>query len=219
MKNMIEYIQRKLSVKLSLGVVVFAAVIFLAALGFLFMQSREAVRQEAINRATQILDNTSLHVTGILNRAEVSAKMTEWLVMRHPDVPDSMFVYSEGVLLNNPEYFNCSIAFEPYYFKKYGRYFSAYAKRQGDSIRTTQGGSDSYQYFYMDWYLMPQLLDRPCWTEPYMDLDVMTNTKEMVTSYCRPLKNAEGRMVGVIKTGLSLNWLSHTISAVKPYPN
>ncbi len=219
MKNIIEYIQRKLSVKLSLGVVVFAAVIFLAALGFLFMQSREAVRQEAINRATQILDNTSLHVTGILNRAEVSAKMTEWLVMRHPDVPDSMFVYSEGVLLNNPEYFNCSIAFEPYYFKKYGRYFSAYAKRQGDSIRTTQGGSDSYQYFYMDWYLMPQLLDRPCWTEPYMDLDVMTNTKEMVTSYCRPLKNAEGRMVGVINTGLSLNWLSHTISAVKPYPN
>ena len=219
MNKIINYIQRKLSVKLSLWVVVFAAVIFLAALGFMFMQSRKAVRQEAINRATQILDNTALHVTGILNRAEVSAKMTEWLVMRHPDKPDSMFVYSEGMLLNNPEYFNCSIAFEPYYFEKYGRYFSAYAKRQGDSIRTTQGGSDSYQYFYMDWYLMPQLLDRPCWTEPYMDLDVMTDTKEMVTSYCRPLKDAEGRMVGVINTGLSLNWLSHKISAVKPYPN
>ena len=219
MNKIINYIQRKLSVKLSLWVVVFAAVIFLAALGFMFMQSRKAVRQEAINRATQILDNTALHVTGILNRAEVSAKMTEWLVMRHPDKPDSMFVYSEGMLLNNPEYFNCSIAFEPYYFEKYGRYFSAYAKRQGDSIRTTQGGSDSYQYFYMDWYLMPQLLDRPCWTEPYMDLDVMTDTKEMVTSYCRPLKDAEGRIVGVINTGLSLNWLSHKISAVKPYPN
>jgi sigma-B regulation protein RsbU (phosphoserine phosphatase) len=206
-------------VKVSLWVVIFAAVIFLAALGFLFMQSREAVRREAINRATQILDNTALHVTGILNRAEVAAKMTEWLVMRHPDKPDSMFVYSEGMLQNNPEYFNCSIAFEPYYFKKYGRYFSAYARRNGDSIRTIQGGSDAYQYFFMDWYLMPQLLDRPCWTEPYMDLDVMTDTKEMVTSYCQPIKDKEGKMVGVINTGLSLNWLSQTISAVKPYPN
>ena len=205
--------------KVSLWVVIFAAVIFLAALGFLFMQSREAVRREAINRATQILDNTALHVTGILNRAEVAAKMTEWLVMRHPDKPDSMFVYSEGMLQNNPEYFNCSIAFEPYYFKKYGRYFSAYARRNGDSIRTIQGGSDAYQYFFMDWYLMPQLLDRPCWTEPYMDLDVMTDTKEMVTSYCQPIKDKEGKMVGVINTGLSLNWLSQTISAVKPYPN
>ena len=219
MKEIVDYIQRKLSVKVSLWVVIFAAVIFLAALGFLFMQSREAVRQEAINRATQILDNTALHVTGILNRAEVSANMTEWLVMRHPDQPDSMFVYSEGMLENNPEYFNCSIAFEPYYFQKYGRYFSAYAKRNGDSIRTIQGGSDAYQYFFMDWYLMPQLLDRPCWTEPYMDLDVMTDTKEMVTSYCQPIKDKEGKMIGVINTGLSLNWLSQTISAVKPYPN
>ena len=219
MKKIIDYIQRKLSVKVSLWVVIFAAVIFLAALGFLFMKSREAVRQEAINRATQILDNTALHVTGILNRAEVSARMTEWLVMRHPDKPDSMFVYSEGMLENNPEYFNCSIAFEPYYFQKYGRYFSAYAKRSGDSIRTIQGGSDAYQYFFMDWYLMPQLLDRPCWTEPYMDLDVMTDTKEMVTSYCQPIKDKRGKMIGVINTGLSLNWLSQTISAVKPYPN
>ena len=218
MKKIIDYVQRKLSVKVSLWVVIFAAVIFLAALGFLFMQSREAVRQEAINRATQILDNTALHVTGILNRAEVSARMTEWLVMRHPDKPDSMFVYSEGMLENNPEYFNCSIAFEPYYFQKYGRYFSAYAKRSGDSIRTIQGGSDAYQYFFMDWYLMPQLLDRPCWTEPYMDLDVMTDTKE-VTSYCQPIKDKRGKMIGVINTGLSLNWLSQTISAVKPYPN
>ena len=213
------YIQRKLSVKVSLWVVIFAAVIFLAALGFLFMQSREAVRQEAINRATQILDNTALHVTGILNRVEVAANMTEWLVMRHPDSPDSMFVYSEGMLVNNPEYYNCSIAFEPYYFKKYGRYFSAYAKRSGDSIRTIQGGSDAYQYFFMDWYLMPQLLDCPSWTEPYMDVDVMTDTKEMVTSYCQPIKDNAGRMVGVINTGLSLSWLSQTISAVKPYPN
>ena len=219
MNKIIAYIRRKLSVRVSLWVVFFAAVIFNVALGFLFYQSREAVRQEAISRATTILDKTSLRVEGILNRVEVASNMTKWLVQRHPDKADSMFVYSRGMLLNNPDFYNCSIAFEPYYFKEKGRYFSAYTKHIGDSLRTIQGGSDHYQYFFTDWYLMSQLLGKPCWTEPYMDLDVTTNTSEMVTSYCQTIKNSEGQVIGVINTSLSITWLSQTISAVKPYPN
>ena len=244
MKGILAYIRRKLSVRVSLWVVMFAAIIFIAALSFLFYQSREAVRQEAISRATQILNNTSLRVEGILNRVEVASDMTAWLVRRHPDEADSMFVYSRAMLQNNPDFYNCSVAFEPYFFEEQGRYFSAYSKHDGDSIRTIQGGSDSYQYFFMDWYLMPILLDKPCWTEPYMDLDVKTNTSEMVTSYCQAIKivgeqdqsqtcldsaereharlkgkGEQGKVIGVINTSLSLNWLSQTISAVKPYPN
>ena len=219
MDKRFSYIHRKLSVRVSLWVVMFAAVIFIAALGFLFYQSREAVRQEAISRATQILDKTSLRVEGILNRVEVATCMTEWLVQRHPDKADSMFVYSRGMLLNNPDFYNCSIAFEPYYFKDKGLYFSAYSKHNGDSIRTIQGGSENYQYFFADWYLMPTLLGHACWTEPYMDYDAPTNTSEMVTSYCQAIKASDGSFIGVINTSLSLNWLSQTISAVKPYPN
>ena len=219
MKTIIAYIRRKLSVRVSLWVVFFAAIIFNVALGFLFYQAREAVRQEAVSRATQILDKTSLRVEGILNRVEVASNMTKWLVQRHPDKADSMFVYSRGLLMNNPDFYNCSIAFEPYYFKGKGRYFSAYTKHVGDTLRTIQGGSDHYQYFFADWYLMSQLLDKPCWTEPYMDLDVATNTSEMVTSYCQTIKDKQGQLIGVINISLSLNWLSQTISAVKPYPN
>ena len=219
MKKIIAYIRRKLSVRVSLWVVFFAAIIFNVALGFLFYQAREAVRQEAVSRATQILDKTSLRVEGILNRVEVASDMTKWLVLRHPDKADSMFVYSQGLLHNNPDFYNCSIAFEPYYFKDKGRYFSAYTKHVGDSIRTIQGGSDSYQYFFTDWYLMSQLLNKPCWTEPYMDLDVTTNTSEMVTSYCQTIKDKKDQLIGVINICLSLNWLSQTISAIKPYPN
>ena len=219
MKKIIQYIQQKLSVRVSLWVVMFAALIFITALGFLFYQSRDAIRQEAINSASQILDKTSLRVEGILNRVEVASDMTRWLVQRHPDKADSMFVYSRGVLLNNPEFYNCSIAFEPYHFGSKGRYFSAYTKHDGDSIRTIQGGSDAYQYFFMDWYLMATLGDRPYWTEPYMDYDAPTNTSEMVTSYCQAIRDSEGSVIGVINTSLSLNWLSQTISNTKPYPH
>ena len=216
---MIQWIRRKLSVRVSLWVVMFAAVIFISALSFFFYQARDAVRQEAISRATQILDNTAERVEGILNRVEVATNMTKWLVQRHPDNPDSMFVYSRGMLLNNPDFYNCSIAFEPYYFKDKGRYFSAYSKHEGDTIRSIQGGSDNYQYFYMDWYLMPMLLGKPCWTEPYMDFDVPTNTSNMVASYCDVIKDGQGNVIGVINTSLSLSWLSQTVSSLKPYPN
>ena len=111
MKKIIAYIRRKLSVRVSLWVVLFATIIFIVALGFLFYQAREAVRKEAISRATQILDKTSLRVEGILNRVEVASEMTEWLVLRHPEEADSMLVYSRSMLLNNPDFYSCSIAF------------------------------------------------------------------------------------------------------------
>ena len=219
MNNIFEYTRRKLSVRVSLWVVFFAAIIFNIALFFLSYQAREAIRQEAFSRATQILDKTSLSVESILNRVEVASNMTKWLVERHPDNADSMYIYSRGMLKNNPDFYNCSIAFEPYYFKDKGRYFSAYTKHVGDSLRTTQGGNDNYQYFFMDWYLMSSLLDKPCWTEPYMDLDVITNTSEMLTSYCQTLTGRQGQKIGTINVSLSLNWLSQTISSVKPYPH
>ncbi len=219
MNGIMEYTRRKLSVRVSLWVVLFAAIIFNLALAFLFYQARDAVRQEAVNRAMQILDKTSQQVEGILNRVEVASNMTKWLVQRHPDNADSMFVYSRGMLLNNPDFYSCSIAFEPYYYEGKGRYFSAYTKHIGDTLRTIQGGSDNYQYFFMDWYLMPMLLDKPCWTDPYFDLDTATNTSEMVTTYCQTLKDKDGKMIGVLNTSLSITWLSQTISATKPYPN
>lgn len=219
MKIFFNYFRRKLSVRLSLLVVIFAALIFVTAMRFFFYSARDAVAQEAISRASQTLDNTSLRVEGIMNRVEGVANMAEWLVLRHPDVADSMFVYSRSMILNNPDFYNSSIAFEPNYFKEYGRYFSAYSKHDGDSIRTMQGGNDNYQYFYMDWYLMPKLLDQPCWTEPYMDYDAPSNTSEMVSSYCKALKDPNGKVFAVVNISLSLKWLSNTISAVKPYPN
>ena len=220
MKRIIRYIRKKLSVRVSLWVVLFAALIFNAALGFLFYQSRDAVRQEAINRATQILDNTSMRVEAILNRAEVATTMTEWLVMRHPDKADSMFVYSEGILRNNPDLFGCSIAFEPSHFEDQGYYFSAYSQWENDSIISIQEGNELYEYFYMDWYQQCHLLDRPCWTEPYFDHNPNWKYSEsFIASYCRPLKNKNGEFIGTIATDISLAWLSKTVSSMKPYPN
>ena len=220
MKNPLNYIRESLSRKLSLWIVFFAAIIFNVALGFLFTQSLQAVRREAIDRATKELDNTVLRVNNILQKVEIATDNTDWLVLRHLDAPDSMFVYSRRILQNNPELNGCSIAFEPYYFKDRGRYFSAYSYNDGEQIWTAQEGSDFYEYFYMDWYQTAKLLDRPVWTEPFFDINPdVHNSTEIIASYCKPIKDEAGNYIGTFSTDLSLAWLSETISAVKPYPN
>ena len=220
MKNPITYIRQSLSRRLSLWIVLFAAAIFLIALGFMFYQSRKAVRQEAINHATEILDNTAERVNTILTMVEVATNNTDWLAARHLDAPDSMFVYCKRILQNNPDLNGCSIAFEPYYFPSRGRYFSAYSLNYNGKIETTQEGNDHYEYFTMDWYQLPKLLDRPVWTEPFADYnpdDIFS--PDRIISYCKPLKDGKGEYVGTISVDLSLDFLSNTISAVKPYPN
>lgn len=220
MKSPLQYIKQSLSMRLSLWIVLFAAAVFLAALGFMFAESRRTVRQEAENRASQVLESTVQRVNGILNYVVVATDNLAWLVTRHLDAPDSMFIYSRCILENNPNLNGCSIAFEPDFFKDRGRYFSAYSYNDNGHIMTTQEGNDQYEYFYMDWYQLVKLLDRPSWTEPFFDFnhnDIYS--KDMIASYCKPLKNPEGKYVGTIAVDLSLEWLSNTISAVKPYPN
>ena len=220
MKKLLGYIRRKISVRVSLWVVIFAALIFVVALWFLFFQARETVRKEAINRATLTLDKTEMSVAAILNRVEVATKMTEWLVMRYVDRDDSMFVFSQGILRNNPDLFSCSIAFEPNHFKEHGRYFSAFSHRMNDSIVSIQEGSDLYDYFNMDWYMPCKLLRRPIWTEPYFDHNPnWLYSDNIIASYSRPLITAEGAFIGTISTDIAMTWLSKTVSAMKPYPH
>ena len=220
MKSLTNYMRKRLSVRLSLWIVLFAALIFVGALSYMFHESRQAVRQEAISRATEILDNTVLRVNNILDRVVVASENFVWLPTRHLDAPDSMFVYCKRILVNNPDLNGCSIAFEPNYFKNRGRYFSAFSVNENGKIMTTQEGNKHYEYFYMDWYQLCKLLDRPCWTEPFLDYnpdDIYS--KEMITSYCMPMKDKDGQYVGTLSVDLSLSWLSKTISAVKPYPH
>ena len=214
------YIRHSLSKRLSLLIVLIATIIFVAALGFMFVESRKAVRQEAISSATETLDNTVLRVNSLLDRVVIATDNFEWLPARHLNTPDSMFAYSARILECNPDLNGCSISFEPDLFKEKGRYFSAYSYNNHGNIETEQEGNEQYEYFYFDWYQLAKLLDYPVWTEPFVDYNPeAVYTQEVIASYCKPLKDKDGKYIGTISTDISLEWLSKTISEVKPYPH
>ncbi len=221
LKRGIDSFRQSFSARLSLWVVLSAALIFFSALLHVSNLARKAVWTEAMQRGSQVLDNCELRLVRILEDVEQTADNIEWLAYRHLDSPDTLFEYTRNALQGNPDLIGCGISFEPY-FMDGKEYFSAYSSRTGDVIETVQEGDDDYQYFYLDWYLMPKLLNQPCWTEPYSDWeyddDYSLNT-EMLISYCKPLTDVDGNFIGVVTMDLSPKWLSEQLSSIKPYPH
>ena len=112
----------------------------------------------------------------------------------------------------------CSITTEPDMFPQYGRYFSAYSVKDGDTVITAREAE--YEYFDKVWYKTPRRLGTACWTEPFDDYNEGTlSSKDIIASYCKPLYMADGSFVGVISTDVSLRRVADAISSVHPYPH
>ena len=220
MKWLIRFVRSSLSRRLSFWVVVLVAAIFTAAFALMFSETRDVVRQEAWDKATKTIEGAVLHIDNTLHRTEVAANNMLVVIESHLDNPDLMFDLSRQVLESNPELTGCSISFEPYFFKEKGRYFSAYSYNNGDSIQTEQEGTDNYQYHCMDWYLIPKLLDKPYWIEPFFeDAEEGIIVRDIFTSYSQPIHDAQGKVVGTFSVDIRLDWFSSTVSEAKPYPH
>lgn len=218
MRNkLFKHIRQSLSVKLSLGIMLLAIPIFVVSLEILFLKSRYFVRIEAMQRADNVLNTTMLRINGFMKAIETATNVTDWLVL-HNLQPDSLLAISRRIVVLNPHVNGCSITTEPYQFPQYGRYFSAYSVRQGDSVCTAREAE--YEYFEKVWYKTPRELGKACWVDPFDDYNEGTlYTPELIVSYCKPLFDEKNQMFGVISTDLSLRQLANVIAEEHPYPH
>lgn len=220
MINIINRIRRKLSLKLTFGIMLFLIAIFVVSLGILFMRSRQLVREEAMERAEQELDNVVMRVNGMMNEVETATMTARWHLTDDNLQPDSLLNFARRIVAMNPNFDGCSISTEPNYFPQIGRYFSVYAYHEGDSVVSKT--EDPYEYFDKVYYKTPLLLGKPSWVEAYAeDVNgvVSDNFDDLIVSFGVPIRNSKRETIGVISTDLSMPWLSQVISAYKPYPN
>ena len=220
MIDIISRIRRKLSLKLTFGIMLFLIAIFVVSLGILFMRSRQLVREEAIERAEQELDNVVMRVNGMMNEVETATMTARWHLTDDKLQPDSLLNFARRLVAMNPNFDGCSISTEPNYFPQIGRCFSVYAYHMGDSVVAKV--EDPYEYFDKVYYKTPLLLGKPSWVEAYAeDVNgvVSGNFDDLIVSFGVPIRNSKRETIGVISTDLSMPWLSQVISAYKPYPN
>jgi len=149
------------------------------------------------------------HINSVLVAIEVAVENTVPEVFENLDNPDKCYSVVRQLLEQNTSIIGSAIAFEPNYYPQKGELFSPYAYRTlDDSIAMKQLGTSEYEYHYMDWYLIPKLLKKSYWSEPYYDSG---GGEQMMTTYSRPLYDKDGNMFAIFTADVSLNWLTELV--------
>ena len=213
--------RRSLSARLSLWIVLVAALLLLGMIISLSRVWRTGVRAEVDKDAAQVLDNAVLRLDDILDDVERTASVLYRFVIRDLDKPDMMVSHSNNTIRYNSALSGCSISFEPGYYPSKGEYYSIYSwPGENDKIEWEQEGADDYRYYEKEWYLYSKQLGYDCWTEPYLDTTGIAGKEvEMLISYCTPVFDSTSVFVGAITLDLSLKQLSEALYNVRPYPN
>ena len=212
------------SAKLSVFTALLASLIFMICYSTNFYYVQKSVNDEAEKMAMGELDNAVLRIHNLTSSIEVCAQNLLPFITRYIHEPDSMFSLAKMVVENNPNATGCAIAFEPDFYQQKGHYFCAYAGRDDKgSIVVRQEGSELYEYFYMDWYQIPKLLNKPYWTDPFNHiLENESNENKQIIKICSygiPIYSEEGKFVGVMSVDIDQKWMSKIIGSLKPYPN
>ena len=208
-------IRRSIATKLSLGIVLMAIPVFVICVGLLFVQSLYNLKRETDERAASTLKTMELRKASFMSTVETATNSSDWLIKEFMQ-PDLLLELTRRVVMLNANVDGCSITLEPDVLPQAGRYFSAYSVRKGDSVVTVREGS--YDYYEKIWYSTPKKMGRACWVGPYDDYNEGTlSAGEHITSYCKPLYDDNGKLLGVIATDLSAQRLAETVDEERAY--
>ena len=163
------------------------------------------------NHYQDIVKLTDERVEGVLSMVEVSSANNLDEISQHLGSPQAVCTSLAEELRLNPHIVGVSAAFIPEFFPQKGRWYEAYASFDPDGqIEVREIGSASHDYLQAEWYL--GALDLPAgqgsWSDPYYD---EAGARDMLCTYALPIRDGNGRVVGVFAADLSLTWLTEQI--------
>ena len=201
---------RTLYAKLTLWVMLTVIVVFTIVSLIVSFMSSVALKRDSVAYAQSRIEIINQHMNSVLGAVEVAVANNVPEVEYSLSRPDEMYDVVRNLLELNPYIIGSAVAFEPYYYPSKGEQFAPYAYRDVDStVLTKQLGTDDYRYHAMDWYRIPKLQKRNCWSEPYFDYG---GGEVMMTTYSHPLYDTSGKMYAVITADVSLEWLTDLLS-------
>lgn len=213
MPSLKSYIQNTLSVRLTLWVVAIATLLFVAVMWIMLWFARQAVEGEAKEKARAALGTATLVIDNELTKVKTAVRNMQWMIEQRLDDPDAMMGLSRQMLETNPSIDGCNIAFCPDYYPQKGRNFMVFSHREKNRIV----GNDNYadtNYDEQSWFANVVRTDSAQWADP---MEVSQYVDHSIISYTVPL-HGDG-IVGVLSVDLSLDSLSNTIQANRPFPS
>ena len=212
--KVIHLLPNSLSARLSLWVMLFVAILFLATFSLMFYYARQAVRAEAEGKAEDMLQKMEITAANTMHEKEVVARQTFWNVEQNLHKPEMIDDYLQEILRNTPEIVGVAVAFVPdYYQHRPGEYMIYYYRNGSQLIKSETFAGESY--IHQPWYEETLNRDTEYWSDP---AENYKTNDEPIISFGLPL-HENGKAVGVFAIDISLYWLSKTIEGKRPSPN
>lgn len=180
-----------------------------------YLFTRSTIEQSTRNNAILTAEKSVVQIEEIIKPVEMIPDNISWMMENGSIHKDSIYPFLKNLVKHNPAIYASAIAFEPYSVFKDRKYYSPYAYRDGDEIKTTSLGSADYDYFIMDWYQIPATIREPYWTEPYFDEG---GANALLSTYSAPfytVKEGKRTFAGIITIDISLEWLTDIVNGVK----
>ena len=96
MRRLTKIINKTLSVRISLMVFIAMAILLMASLAVMLYYSRKAVKEEALQKASQTLEAAVQRIDNILLSVEQTSGNIFFSMINHVDDPDMMLTYSRN---------------------------------------------------------------------------------------------------------------------------
>jgi HAMP domain-containing protein len=218
MQRLQKIINKTLSVRLSLMVVMAMAMLLMASMAVMLHYSRKAIKEEAVQKAQQTLEGTVQGLDNILLSVEQATGNLYFTMLPHLNQHDMMLTYCRRLVETNPHVMGCAIAFKPGFYQDYP-HFMAYVHHAVDSngkIDETKLEEELVydgEYLEQPWYSHPVVSKKPGWQSPMTGDEV---DEVPIITFCLPIPDANGIPIGVIGVGMTLSRLSSIVAEAKP---
>ncbi len=204
-----------LAFRYSLFFLVSIVLIFSFAFIYGYRYSKALLVDGAEKEATLLTQQTIARLENVINPAEVLPGTLADAMETQKIGFDQVISIARTFVSSDPAVFGSCLALEPNSNQKDQRWCATYLFEKDHQITERNLGNEAYDYFSMDWYRLPKLLNRPVWTEPYFDKG---GGEVLMCTYSTPFytrKNGTRQFGGVITMDISLLALEQMVKQIK----
>ena len=150
--------------KITVLVLCGASMVLAMALAYSYWYSRSIIHEEAESGARNLALSTARRIEQEFRAAgKVPKSLAAVLETSNPN-KEALKGLIKRLVEESREVYGATAAFEPHAFDKDLQWFAPYYYGDKSGLTYEQIGSDSYDYFTMDWYHIPKVLRAPIWT-------------------------------------------------------
>jgi len=198
--------------KFILAIGVPLAVVYGCILAIHYRAGKATALSHMESHLTELTAHCAARLDAQFSTSAQVARSTATFLAARPDTREAqLYDLLQNVLKDNPGIFGACIAFDPDGFEPGRSRFAPYVCRDKDGLRRLDVGAEAYDYALWDWYLIPRLLDRAIWTDPYCDVGA---GNVLMCTYSVPF-GREGGWGGVATTDISLDTLRDELRHVR----